>query len=83
MNLILGDIPTGQRDAAAAALPGLRPVGQADWITVDRCYAAQIALKAKLLRDHRCDVLQQQPQADEAAAELLAEIVALLRHRAD
>ena len=83
MTTVLGEIPAAQRVAAAAKLPGIRPVGQADWITVDRCYAGQLAIKADLLRERPNAVLRQLPQADRAAAELLAEVMVLLRARSD
>lgn len=80
---VLGQIPDVQRQAALARLPGTRPVGQLDWITVDACYAGQMALKAKLMRDRSDDVMRQLPEADQAAEELLAEVIVLLRCRAD
>lgn len=83
MNFTLGQIPDVQRAAAAARLPGVRPVGQPDWITVDRCYAGQMAIKANLVQQHRGDVLRQLPEAAEAAQELLAEVISLLRGRPD
>ena len=70
---VFGTIPNAQREAAAAGLPGIRPVGQADWITVDACYAGQIATKAQLIADRQSDVYRQLSQADDAAEELFAE----------
>jgi hypothetical protein len=64
-------------------LPGIRPVGQADWIIVDACYAGQIPAKAQLIADRQNDVYRQLRQADEPAEELFAEVIALLRLRSD
>ena len=83
MKFTLGQIPIEQRAVAAARLPGIRPVGQRDWITVDACYADQLAIKGQLLQDRRDDVLRQLPAAADAADELLAEVVTLLQGRSD
>lgn len=80
---IIGDIPPDQRDRAAAALPGIRPVGQADWITVDASYAAQMAARRQLLKEQREAVYQMRPAAEGPAAELLQEVLVLLRARPD
>lgn len=80
---VFGVIPDAQRKAVAVGLPGIRPVGQADWITVDACYAGQVATKAKLIADRSDAVWAQMSQADDAAAELLSEVIALLRLRSD
>lgn len=83
MTAILGQIPNKQRAAAGAALPGIRPVAGPDWVRVDTCYTDQIALKQALLAVRPESVLQQLPEADEAAQELLAEVLTLLRLRSD
>jgi hypothetical protein len=83
MTEILGHIPNVQREAAAAGLPGIQPVGSPDWITVDECYAEQIALKQRLLAKRPEDVLQQLPEAADAVDELLSEVMVLLRSRTD
>lgn len=64
-------------------LPGIRPVGQVDWITVDACYTAQIALKQTLLAQMPERVYQMRPDAELAAAELLDMTLQLLATRAD
>lgn len=83
MEPILGTIPPLQRKVAAATLPGIRPVGQADWVTVDQSYSAQIQQKTALLAGKRNAVLAQLPQANEVVQELLAEVLKLLRTRPD
>jgi len=80
---ILGEIPQEQRDQAVRRLPGIRPVGQADWITVDGSYAAQMAEKAQLMAARRDAVYQMRPAAQAAAEELSQVVCALLRDRAD
>lgn len=76
-------IPQDQMRQAAQRLPGVRPVGQADWITVDANYADQIAEKQVLLGRHKSAVYQMLPAAADAAAELLEEVLALLLYRSD
>lgn len=64
-------IPSEQLDVAALRLPGMRPVGDRPWITVDDAYAAQMAERRALMTDHRrlvCDVL---PEAQDRFDELL------------
>lgn len=78
---IFGDLPDAQRLRAAAKLPGIHPVGQADWITVDRQYAAQLAERERLLATRLNDVYQMRPEAEDAAAELLQAVLGLLRER--
>jgi len=78
---IFGDLPAAQRERAAAPLPGVRPVGQADWITIDAQYAGQMAERARLIAARRSDVYQMRPAAEPAAAELLEEVLVLLRDR--
>lgn len=82
MTMILGQITEIQRQAAAARLPGIQPVTGMDWITTDDSYADQIALKQTLRAERSMDVLRQLPEADDAAAELLVEVLKLLKHRA-
>lgn len=56
---VFGIISDVQSAAAATPLPGIRPVGQADWITVDPCYTGQIATKAQLMANQPDAVLAQ------------------------
>jgi hypothetical protein len=83
MQPVFGKILDVQRDTAAMALPGIKPVGQADWITVDACYADQIATKQRLLQIRCDDVLKVLPEAQAATEELLVETIALLSKRND
>jgi hypothetical protein len=54
-----------------------------DWLTVDEAYSAQLAEKERLIAEHADDVLVCRPEAEEAAAELLAEVLTLLASRSD
>ena len=83
MTPILGLIPALQREVAAAPLPGIRPVGQADWITVDGCYTDQIKEKSRLIAHNRGSVLAVTSQAQSALDELLTEILTILNDRSD
>lgn len=72
-----------QRTAAARALPGMQPVGHADWLTVDAAYSDQLAEKAVLIEKHGARVLQTLPGAEGAALEVFDEVLTLLRDRPD
>lgn len=65
-------VPAGQR------LPGIMPMALADWILVDDAYRAQMAERARLLRDQSDDVLGQMPDAAAAVSELLETVLPLL-----
>lgn len=52
-------------------LPGVQPIGAADWLLMDEVYAQQLALVDELLATRRDHVFGCAPEADEAAAELL------------
>src|SRR6056297_111306 len=52
-------------------LPGIQPLDPATWLQVDDAYAAQMAERARLLRDQRDDVLCVRPEGRKAADELL------------
>jgi len=64
--------PAGQR------LPGIMPLAISDWLLINDAYAAQMAERARLLRDQPDDVLGQLPEAADAAKELLETILPLL-----
>ena len=64
-------IPASQLDVAALHLPGMRPVGDVPWITVDEAYAAQIAERADLMAHQRERVCAILPDCQGAFAELL------------
>lgn len=76
-------IPDAQVRQAGRPLPGISPVGQADWITVDANYADQLAEKERLLRDVPDHVYRLLPQAEEVAQECLEQVLILLRSRDD
>ncbi|MCB1333550.1 MAG: DUF3445 domain-containing protein [Roseivivax sp.] len=52
-------------------LPGTRPLDFADWLITDEAYAAQMAERARLLREDRNAVLAVLPECAEAAEETL------------
>lgn len=72
MPILQSHIPQAQLDAAAARLPAMRPVSLADWLVRDTAYEAQLAEKARLLQERRGDIIALRPEAEAAAAELLA-----------
>lgn len=74
-------IPEHQKAQAARRLPGTTPVGQVDWITVTEDYSRQLAEKSRLIARRKPDVYQMRPAAEAAAAELLEEVLELLRGR--
>ncbi|WGH78969.1 heme-dependent oxidative N-demethylase family protein [Jannaschia ovalis] len=58
-------------DPALARMPGMRPV-EGSWIVVDEAYAAQMAERARLMRDRRGAVEAILPAAEAALDELKA-----------
>ena len=64
-----------RRDAAAARLPGTRPV-IGPWLTRDAAYSTQITEKARLLAERPDDVLAVTPGAEAACAEALEAVLA-------
>lgn len=64
-------------------LPGIAPLEMADWLQVDDVYGAQMAERARILRDHRAEVLIEMPGARAAAQEALALVLEQLSHRDD
>ena len=63
---------------AETGLPGMGPAAADDWLRVDDAYAAQMQRRLTLLREQREDVLWMDPAAQEAAAEVLDQALALL-----
>lgn len=57
--------------AARPALPGIAPLDMARWLVVDEAFAAQMALRARLLTERRGDVLAVTEGARPATEELL------------
>lgn len=57
-------------DLPPRPLPGIQPLGDRPWMMVDDAYAAQMAERVRLIRDHRDDVIATTPQAMPALAEL-------------
>ncbi|SDZ13721.1 Protein of unknown function [Jannaschia faecimaris] len=62
-------------DPALSRMPGMRPVKGA-WPVVDDAYAAQMAERARLMREYRAAIWAEVPGAEEALAELLATVLA-------
>ena len=63
---------------ATRRLPGIQPLDMADWLVRDEAFAAQMALRDRLLHDRRDDVFRCLPGAKPAAEELLALILSRL-----
>jgi dimethylamine monooxygenase subunit A len=66
-------------DPATRRLPGIQPVEGRDWLRVDEAYAAQMALRDRLIAAQPDVVHALLPQAQPAAEELLATILDWLR----
>ena len=54
-----------------ARLPGIQPLDPADWLVVDEAFAAQMALRDRLIAARPAAVHALLPEAEPAAAELL------------
>jgi hypothetical protein len=63
---------------AGRPLPGIAPLDPADWLVVDEAFAAQMAERARLLRERRDDVLAVTEGAGPAIEELLDVVLAWL-----
>lgn len=61
--------PAGRR------LPGTMPLARTDWLLVDTAYGPQMTERARLLAERPDDVLGLLPVAQDAAGELLAEVL--------
>lgn len=61
--------PSGRR------LPGVMPLARTDWLMVDTVYRPQMAERRRLLAEHSDTVLGFLPEAQEAAGELLDEVL--------
>jgi dimethylamine monooxygenase subunit A len=59
-------------DPRLSRLPGILPLDPADWLHIDEAYADQMAERERLIAGRPRDVHALLPQAEEAAAELLA-----------
>ena len=57
---------------AARRLPGIQPLDMADWLVVDEAFAAQMALRDRLLAERRADVFG---ASDNAPAQELLNLV--------
>ncbi len=72
-------IPNEVWEAAQRPLPGIQPLRSSDWLRVDDAFAAQMALRDKLIAGRFDDVHRMLPEAVEAASECLEKIVACLK----
>lgn len=61
----------------------MRPLVGQDWVRVDSAYSQQLAGKAALLRAQRDEVLVCLPEAEDAACEVLDQVLHLLAKRDD
>lgn len=75
VEILQKSIPDEMREARA--LPGIQPL-QALWLRVDEAYAAQMAHRRALIAAQRGDVYWQDPEAETASAEVLAEALNVL-----
>ncbi|EAQ01192.1 hypothetical protein OB2597_03849 [Pseudooceanicola batsensis HTCC2597] len=66
-------------DTSARRLPGVSPLDPADWILRDEVFAAQMALRDRLILTRRNAVLAMTGAAEEAAQELLDVVLAHVR----
>jgi hypothetical protein len=64
-------------------LPGTRPLDLVDWLLVDEAHADQMALRDRLLRTRRQEVVAERPAAREPSLELLDMVLAHLAGRDD
>jgi dimethylamine monooxygenase subunit A len=65
-------------DPQTRRLPGTRPLDLVDWLVVDDAYAAQMAERDRLIRDHALAVHAMTDQAHDAAREVYGLILAHL-----
>lgn len=65
----------------ARRLPGVGPLDVQDWLLVDEVYGAQMALRTKLLRTRRSEVLALTDKGQDAAQEVLDVVLDELARR--
>jgi len=70
-------------EAAMRRLPGIQPLGIADWLVLDEAYAGQMALRDRLIAERPEAVHALDPAARPAAGELLALVLDHLARRRD
>ncbi|GGL63695.1 heme-dependent oxidative N-demethylase family protein [Wenxinia marina] len=71
MSVYSPPVPDFQRAAAAAPLPRMTAVAEADWFRIDASYAAQLAEKAGIIDAHGAAALDALPGSEAAQDELL------------
>jgi len=72
-------IPDEVWEAAQRPLPGIQPLRSNEWLRVDDAFAAQMAVRDKLIAERFDEVHQMLPEASEAATECLNMIVGSLK----
>ncbi len=82
LSVLQTHIPDDVWAAALRPLPGTQLLPAGDWLRVDEGYAAQMALRDKLIAERPDDVHQMLPEAIAAAGECLDEIIGCLKHAA-
>ncbi|MDF1854759.1 DUF3445 domain-containing protein [Pseudooceanicola sp.] len=65
-------------EADRRALPGVAPLDPGNWLLQDDAFAAQMALRARLIAERRGDVIALLPEGQAAAQELLSTVLAQL-----
>lgn len=65
-------------DPRTRRLPGILPLAMDDWLRVDDAYAAQMALRDRLIAERPAEVMGQMPMAAAAVDELFAYTLARL-----
>lgn len=76
-------LQTGLPHAPNDRLPGVAPLVAEDWIIVDDAFAAQMALRRRLIAERRADVIALDEAARPAAEELLNAVLQALASRDD
>lgn len=64
--------------APTRRLPGIQPLDMDRWLVRDEAFAAQMALRDRLIAERRDDVFRAKPGSDAAAAELLVLVLSRL-----
>lgn len=62
-------------DLPPRPLPGIQPLGDAPWLMVDDAYSAQMAERARLIDQHRDQVIATTPAATDALTELYQHVL--------
>lgn len=75
--ILQSSLPTAPwADPRLRRLPGIQPLDITDWLRVDDAYTGQMALRDTLIAERRDEVHALLPEAEAAAAELYARVLA-------